>query len=142
MTNQLFDPAREGFLVGEIDWDTATIKTSLVRSYTFSASHKFVSDATGAGASLVSTVTLTTKTFTNGVADADDVTFPSVAAGAAIPVVLVYQTSAPTGGADLAASAQRLIAYFDQATNLPVTPNGGNILWAWDNTAGVKIFKL
>src|ERR1041384_5819836 len=55
MANALFDPGREGFLAGEIDWDTAVIKMALVRGYTFSAAHKFVSDVTGAGGTLVVT---------------------------------------------------------------------------------------
>ena len=44
MANALYDPGREGFLDGSIDWDTATIKVAMVRGYTFSAAHKFVSD--------------------------------------------------------------------------------------------------
>lgn len=142
MANALFDPGREGFLAGEIDWDTATIKAVLVRSYTFSAAHKFMSDATTAGASIVATsAAMTSKTVTGGVADAADVTFTAVTAGAAITSILVYQSSAVTGGADVAASAQRLIAYLDTATGLPVTPNGGDITIQWDNTTN-KIFKL
>jgi hypothetical protein len=67
------------------------------------------------------------KTVTNGVADAADVTFIAVTAGAAIPALIVFQSSANTGGADVATTAQRLIAYIDTATGLPVTPNGQNI---------------
>lgn len=142
MANVLFDPGREGFLDGTIDWDTATIKASLVRGYTFSAAHKFVSDATTAGATLVATTAaLASKTVTSGVADAADTTFGSVAAGAACDTILIYQSSAVTGGADVAATAQRLIARIDTATNLPVTPNGGPIDLAFDNGAN-KIFKL
>lgn len=142
MANALFDPGREGFLDGSIDYDTAVVKVSLVRGYTFSAAHKFVSDATGAGATLVATSAgLGTKTVTSGVADAADVTFTAVASGAAITSILVYQSSAVTGGADVAATAQRLIAYIDTATGLPVTPNGGDITVAWDNGTN-KIFKL
>ena len=75
MANALFDPGREGFLAGEIDWDTAVIKVAMVRSYTFSAAHKFVSDMTGAGGSIVGTpVALGTKTIASGVADAADLT--------------------------------------------------------------------
>jgi hypothetical protein len=141
MTNVLFDPGREGFLAGEIDYDTATIKMSLVRGYTFSAAHKFVSDATGAGAVLVATVTLASKTITSGVADAADPVFTAVATGAACPYILVYQASAVGGGADVAATAQRLILYVDTATNLPVTPNGGDINVTIDNGTN-KLFKL
>ena len=142
MANALWDPGREGFLAGEIDFDTAVIKTCLLRGYTFSAAHKFVSDVTGAGGTLVGTpVALASKTITSGVADAADVTLTAVAAGAACAAIMVYQSSAVTGGSDVAASAQRLIAYIDTATGLPVTPNGGDISIAWDNGSN-KIFKL
>jgi hypothetical protein len=142
MANALFDPGREGFLAGEIDWDTAVIKMALVRGYTFSAAHKFVSDVTGAGGTLVVTSgAFGSKTVTSGVADAADVTYTAVASGAAIPALIIFQSSAVTGGADVAASAQRLIAYIDAYTGLPVTPNGGDITVTFDNGAN-KIFKL
>jgi hypothetical protein len=142
MSNALFDPGREGFLAAEIDWDTAVIKAALVRGYTFSAAHKFVSDVTGAGGTLVATsAALASKTVANGIADAADVTFSAVAAGAAITGILIFQSSAVTGGADVAATAQRVIGYIDTATGLPVTPNGGDITITWDNTTN-KIFKL
>jgi bifunctional ADP-heptose synthase (sugar kinase/adenylyltransferase) len=142
VANALFDPGREGFLDGTIDWDTAVIKNALVRGYTFSAAHKFVSDVTGAGGTLVATsAALAGKTVTNGVADANDITHTAVAAGAAITSMIYFQSSAVTGGADVAASAQRLIAFVDTATNLPVTPNGGDIGVTHDNGAN-KIFKL
>lgn len=142
MASVLFDPGREGFLDGTIDYDTAVIKASLVRGYSFVASHKFVSDVTGAGGTLVSTsAAFASKTVTNGVADAGDVTFTSVAAGAAIPAVVIYQSSAVGGGADVAATSQRLICYIDTATGLPVTPNGQNITVTWDNGSN-RIFKL
>lgn len=141
MANALFDPGREGFLAGEIDWDTAVIKCALVRGYTFDATDKFVSDLTGA--TLVATsAALTSKAVTNGVADAADVTFTAVAAGAAITSIVIFQSSAVTGGGDVASSAQRVIAYFDTGTGLPVTPNGGDITVAWGNVAGTLIFKL
>jgi len=142
MANALFDPGREGFLLGEIDWDTAVIKVALVRGYTFTASHKFVSDVTGAGGTLHATsAALASKTGTNGISDAADVTFSAVTANASSHSFLVFQSSAVTGGADVAATAQRLIAWIDTGTNIPVTPNGGDITIAWDNGSN-KIFKL
>lgn len=142
MASSLFDPGREGFLNGEIDYDTAVIKAALVRGYTYSAAHKFVSDVTGAGGTLVATsAALASKTVTNGVADAADVTWTSVAAGAAIPAIIVFQSSAVGGGGDVAATAQRLICYIDTATGLPVTPNGQNITCTWDNGSN-RIYKL
>lgn len=143
MANALFDKGRQAFLEGDIDWTTAVIKAALVRGYTPNlATHTFVSDVTGAGGTLVATSgALASKTATDGVADAADVTFSAVAAGAAIPYVLIFQSSAVGGGGDVAATAQRVIALIDTGTNLPVTPNGGDITVAWDNGAN-RIFKL
>lgn len=141
MADTLYNPGREGFLAGEIDWDTAVIKVSLVRGYTASGAHKFVSEVTGAGGTLVSTATLANKTVTNGVADADDIVFTSVAVGTACNHIVIYQASAVTGGVDVAATAQRLIAFLDSASGLPVTPNGGNINVVWDSGAN-RIFNL
>ena len=142
MANALYSAGREGFLAGEIDWDTAVIKVALVRSYTFSASHKFVSDVTGASGVLhVTSAALASKTVTGGTADAADVTFTAVASNASGHSLLVFQASAVTGGADVAASSQRLIAYIDTGTNLPITPNGGDVTVAWDSGSN-RIFTL
>lgn len=128
MANALFNPGREGFLLGEIDWDTATIKIGLVRGYTFNANHKFVSDVTGAGGTLHATsAALASKTGTAGTADAADFTFTAPAANASGHSLVYFQSSAVAGGADVAASAQRLIAWVDTGTGLPVTPNGADI---------------
>ena len=139
----LFGPGREGFLDGTINWGaTPVLKAALVRGYTFNSAHKWVSDVTGAGGTLVATSSaLASKTVTLGVADAADVVFATVTAGAAIPAVIIFQASAVTGGADVASSAQRLICHIDTATGLPVTPNGQNITVAFDNGSN-KIFML
>lgn len=142
MTNALFGPGREGFLAGEIDWDTGVIKAALVRGYTFNSAHKFVSDITGASGVLAATsAALASKTITNGTADAADVTWSAVAANVANHSILLFQSSAVTGGADVAASAQRVIGWIDTGTNLPVVPNGGDVTSAWDSGPN-KIFTL
>lgn len=142
MANSLYPLAREGFLAGEIDFDTAAIKVALVRSGSYNTAHKFVSDLTGAGGVIHTTSgALASKTVTQGTADAADITFSAVTANANSHVLVVFQASAVTGGADVAASAQRLILWLDTGTLLPVTPNGGDITVAWDNT-GNKIFVL
>lgn len=146
MANALYDPGREGFLLGEIDWDTAVIKAALVRltaggSAVFTASHKFVSDLTATHTLAATSAALSSKTGTSGVANAGNITFSSVATNANAHVLIIFQSSAVTGGADVAATAQRLIAWIDTGTNLPVTPNGGDITVSWDTGAN-KIFKL
>lgn len=141
MANALFPLGREGFLDGSIDYDTATIKVSLVRGYTYNSAHKFVSDVTGASGVLAATGTLASKTVTQGTANAANVTFTAVTANASNHSLLIYQSSASTGGADVAATAQRLVAWIDTGTNLPVVPNGGDITVSW-STGTDKIFTL
>lgn len=142
MANALFPTAREGFLTGAIDYDTAVIKTALVRGYTYDATDVFVSDVTAGGGTIAATSgALTSKTTTGGTADAADVTFTAPAANAGSHGLLVFQASAVTGGADVAATAQRVIAWLDTGTNLPVTLSGGDVTVAWSNGTD-KIFTL
>lgn len=103
MANALFKKGKEGFLLGEIDFDTAVIKAILVRGYTPDTNtHKFVSDVTGAGGTIVATsAAMSSKTGSLGVADAADFVFSAVGAGAACQHVILIQSSAVTGGADI-----------------------------------------
>jgi hypothetical protein len=141
MTNALYATAAEGFLGGAIDLDTAVIKASFVRGYTYSASHQFVSDVTGAGGTVNGTsAALANKTITLGVFDADDTTVTTTA-NATDHGILVFQASAVTGGADVAASSQRVIAWFDTGTGLPVQPGTGSTPITWSAGAS-KIFKI
>lgn len=131
MANALYDKGREAFLSGDITWDGDNIKCVLTREVPDTANDQFLSDV----ASTVSTSSnLTGQDVTNGIADAADVTFTAVAAGAAINYLLIYQDAGVS-------TASRLIAAIDTATGLPVTPNGGDIEVQWDNGAD-KIFKL
>lgn len=132
--NALFDPGREGFLDGSIDWDTDDIRVMLVKStYSFSAAHKFLADLgavdNGRSAALAS------KTVTNGVADAADTLLTTLAAAASSALVLFKHT-----GSDATA---RVIAFIDTPTSgLPFTPAISQIVnILWDNGAN-KIFKL
>jgi hypothetical protein len=133
MTAALFDPGREGFLDGTINWSSGDIRVMLVKStYTFVASHKFLADlgAVDNGRS----ASLGTKTVTNGVADSLDTTITASAAVACNALVVFQHT-----GSDATA---RVIAYIDNATGLPLTPAASGVVnVAWDNGAN-KIFKL
>lgn len=140
--NALYDLGREGFLAGEEDWDTAAIKVDLVDTgaYTIDlATHKFRSSI-ASGARIASSAALGSKTVTAGVADAADITYTALT-GTSIELIVIYQASAVGGGADVADTAQRLIAAIDTATGLPFTPSGGDVSVTWDNTTN-RIFKL
>jgi hypothetical protein len=141
MANAYFTPAAEGLIDGSLDFDTAVIKAAFVRSYTFSAAHKFVSDVTTAGGVLNGTsAALTSVTVTGGVFDAADTTVTTTAS-AVNHGILLFQSSAVTGGADVAASAQRVIAYYDAGTGLPIQPGTGSTPITWDNTTN-RILKV
>lgn len=74
-----------------------------------------------------------TKSYTNGIFDGADVTWTSVT-GAQCEAIVIYRKNA---GAD---TTWYLVAYLDtNVTNLPVTPNGGNITVTWN---GSGIFGL
>lgn len=141
MANGYFTPFTEGILDGSIDLDTASIKVALVRGYTFSAAHKFVSDATGAGGTINATsAALTGKVVTGGVFDADDTTI-SATASAVNHGLLLFQSSAAAGGADVAASSQRLIAWYDTGTGLPIQPGTGTVTVTWP-ASSPRILKV
>lgn len=141
MANALFDPGREGILDDTISMSVGVIKVVTVRGYTFSAAHKFMNEVTATGTLHGTPQTLGSKTYTGGVFDAADAVFTALGANASNHSVLIYQASAVTGGADVAATAQRLIAFIDTGTNFPIVPNGGDVTIQWDNGAN-KIFKL
>src|SRR5256885_10318323 len=128
MGNVLFDKGRQGFLEGLIDWDTAVIKASLVRTYTstsITTAHSVVSDVTAIGTIVATSPALTTKTVTSGVADGDDSTWTAVGAGAAIPTIIIYQSSAGTGGADVRTPPHRLLRFPLTATGPAGPPKLG-----------------
>jgi ApbE superfamily uncharacterized protein (UPF0280 family) len=135
MANALYDLGREGFLGGDIAWDTDNIKVVLLDMTDYTpnlATDQFLSDVP-VGARVATSSNLTTKTISSGVADAADVVFSSVT-GDECEYVGIYQDT----GVE---ASSRLIALIDTATGLPVTPNGGDITVQWDNGVD-KIFKL
>lgn len=142
MTNSLYGPGAQGLLTGAIDVDTAVIKCAFVRGYTHSSAHQFVSDVTGAGGTLngTSAAIANVSVSATGVVDGDDTTITTTAS-AVNHVLILFQASAVTGGADVAASSQRLIAHFDTGTGLPIQPGTGVTPVTWDSGAN-KIFKV
>lgn len=135
MANALYDLGRQAFLNGGINWLSDDIRGILVDSASYAvnlATHDFLDDIPAPARTAVST-SLTGKTSTNGVADANDVTFTTVTGPQSEAVVIYKHTGTE--------ATSNLIAYIDTATGLPVTPSGGNISVTWDNASN-KIFKL
>ena len=143
MSNAAFTPGIEGLMSGEIDLDTAVLKAALVRGYTFSAAHKFVSDITSNSGVLNGTsAALGSVSITGGVLDAADTTITTTASAVNHSVV-IFQASAVTGGSDVASSSQRLVAWLDTASDssLPIQPGTGSVAVTWSNGSS-KIIKI
>ena len=120
MANAIYPKAKQKFLDALIDMPTDTIKIALIDTgaYTYSSTDEFWSSASAA--EIGTSQTLASKTITDGVFDADNVTFTSVT-GASVEALIIYKD---TGSA----ATSPLIMYIDvAASGLPVTPNGNNI---------------
>ena len=135
MSNGLYDNARALFATAGINFGSDTIKVYLCpATYTVNLStHVYLTDMTGACTPVAGHVTLGTKTTTAGACGAANSTFSAVS-GAQVTSIVIYKDTGTAG-------TSPLIAYIDTATGLPITPNGGDIIVAWD-TGTNKIFRL
>ncbi len=132
MANSLYPLAKQRMLTAGINFSTDTIKVGLLPdSYTYSASHEFLSDV---GALIGTAQTLANKTIANGVFDADDATFAALAAGSTVKAVVMFKDTGVAG-------TSPVIGYFDIVTGLPAATNGGDIKIQWD-AGQFRIFSL
>lgn len=127
MASAVYPKALEAFLKADIDLDTVAVNAVLLdlATYTYNSAHDFYDDLTGVVGS--ESGDLASKTMTNGVFDADDITFSSVT-GVKVGAVAVF---VDRGGV---ASADNLLSYNEFTSS--VTPNGGDITVQW-NASGI-----
>ncbi len=137
MSNQLYGKGRNKFAQGDIHWKASggdTIKVILVDAADYAVqidTHEFLSDVPAAARVAIAQLTLLDPVL--GVCDGQDLTLPAVSGDPSEALVIFKDTGVE--------GTSPLLAYIDQATGLPVTPNGGDITVQWDNGAN-KIFKL
>lgn len=126
MASTWYPKFKEAILTGATNSNPSSgnVKVVLLSStYTYSAAHQYLSDLSGV---VATSGNLTTKSFTNGVFDADDVTFSAVSGSQVVAYAIYIDTG--TG------STSRLMLFFDSAASgLPVTPNGGSINLVFDS---------
>lgn len=130
MANAIYPKYKEGVLQGAANTNlsSGTVKAALVDTgtYTYSSAHQFFSSVSGV---IGTPQTLGTKTFTNGTFDAADISYTAVSGATAEAIVIYVDTGV--------AGTSPVVAFLDTGyTNLPVTPNGGNINVTWD-AAGI-----
>ncbi len=139
MANFLYNKWKENILqfTANNNLSSGTVKVALVDTgvYTLgtqSTTDQFYDNGTAndvASATVGTPQTLGSKTFTNGVFDAADITYTSVTGNSVEALVIYIDTGTPT--------TSPLVAYIDTGvTGLPVTPNGGNITVTW-NASGI-----
>ena len=130
MANAIYPKYKEAILTGgaNTNMSSGNVRAALVDTgtYTYSAAHEFLTSLSG----VVGTAqVIGSKTFTNGVFDGLDLTYPSVSGNSAEAIVIYIDTGT--------AGTSRLVAYLDSGfTGLPVTPNGGDIDVTW-NASGI-----
>ena len=132
MANALYTSYKTRMLTSGLDMTSAAINVVLVDTATYSVDLEIDDNYTGiAGGAVLATGTLGSKAVITGSFDAADVTFSSVTGAESEAVVIYYDDAGNEANSTL-------IAYIDTATNLPVTPNGGDITVSW----GDKIYRF
>lgn len=135
MANAIYPIYKQALLDGlsNIDLNDGDVRCILIDTadYTYSAAHDFLDDVPAA-ARVATSGAMTNTTVTNGLFDADNVTWSAVTGDQAEAIIIYIHTGVE--------STSRLVAYIDTSvTNLPVTPNGSDITVSW-NASG--IFQL
>lgn len=124
MADTAYDLFLQALLAGTNDLATATIKLMLVNIAGGHYTPDFTTDqfitVIAGGDQIAITSALTSVTITDGVFDAANTLWASVASGPAAGAFVIFiDTGTP--------STSPLLAYIDSYSGLPVTPNGSNI---------------
>jgi hypothetical protein len=145
MATALYDKGRNHFAFGDFIWKLSggsTIKATLIDAADYTvdlANHEYMNTNTVPAAAKVATATLTLIDASAGICDAQDAAFTAVT-GDQSEALIIWKDGGG-GGTTASGTTDLLIAYIDNATGLPITPNGADINLVWDNGAN-KIFKL
>jgi hypothetical protein len=136
MADTAYDLYLQAMLAGSFDLSSASIKLMLVNIASGHYTPDFTTDqfitAIAGGDQIASTAALTSVSITDGVFNAANTLWASVASGPAAGAFVIYiDTGTP--------STSPLLAYIDSYSGLPVTPNGSNINVSF---TGSGIFEL
>jgi hypothetical protein len=139
MANGVFAAYRTLVLSAPPDLSSSAVKALFVDNADDTAvlaTDDFMDDIAGAArvpaeASAVALANKTLGTVGAGIFDADNITFTALA-GDPVEQLLIYEDSGTE-------STSSLIAMWDTATGLPLTPNGGDVVVTW-NAGGIFTF--
>ncbi len=134
MSNFVYASGQSLMLGGGLNWASNPYDIYLIDTAAYTPSSTGHTNMTHvAGAAIISgPVALTGKVDVAGAADADDPTFTAVSGPICEAMIIALHTGT--------AATDTLLLYIDNATGLPITPNGGNIIYVID--AGVnRLFR-
>jgi hypothetical protein len=144
MATALYDTGRNAFLVGAVNFTSGNMSASLVHTSATGTPYTPVLTADQfysiipAGAVIAGPVALPTPTASAGIANCGNVVFSAVASGTGttrqVDGIVIFNNTGTT-------TTSQLVAFIDNASGLPVNPNGSNITLNID-TGVNKLFKL
>lgn len=124
----LFPKFAEGLLDDDsayhVDLNSDDIRVALFSGYTYSSSHDYMNDVTGAATEIARSGALSGVTVTSGSLDHTNETISSVAAGSTVSDIIYYKYNA-------ADSSAILICHIDEDSGgnpLAVATNGGDLV--------------
>jgi hypothetical protein len=134
--SDIYPSARELAATTGIGWASSNIKIVLVdAAYVYDVAHDFLDDV-AAGARVATSGNLANKTTTDGVCDADDVSFVALS-GDDVTGIIVYVDS----GVEATSS---LLVYYDRLSTgslINFSPGGLDATVRWSN-GSTKMFQL
>lgn len=130
MANSLFDQYRQDCIEGGGDLATANVASHLLDAADHTTDTALDRDLADIASAAIEEVSgnFSSKTTTDGVFDAADVTF-TAAAGDPVEELNVYINTGT-------AATSSMVANFDTASNLPLTLNGSDVVAQW-NAGGI-----
>lgn len=142
MANGFYVPTKEALLNGDLgDLDSVGVSVKVVLIDTALYTVNLTTDAfladIASGARIATSGALSSKSITNGVFDAADVTISGVS-GSTVEAYAVYIDTGNT-------ATSQLLTYVDTesdgTTPIALTPNGGDVVVQFDNGSN-RIFRL
>lgn len=127
MASTIYPEAWDNYFAARLLTDDVRVILIDGADYTYSAAHDFLSDVP-AGARVSTSGALAGKSITAGKFTHTAVTFTAVAGDQYEQVIYYFHTGVE--------ATSNLIAFYDAGTNLPMTPDGNNIVLTPDASLG------
>jgi len=135
MANGMYNGARDGFLLGQIDLEGDQVVAFLIDLDLYTpdlVNHSSLADVPEGAR--VAVQTLSGCSVAAGAFDADDVTWPTVTHSGDVGAVLLAVLKSDD-------AASPLLAVLDEDDSLPFTPAGSDFTITWDNGTN-KVFRI